>query len=160
MDARTVLALYRRVRNGENHLPEMDEGTFSLATVVRRFDNAETAYTHLTAFQPLQGWICFQSANRAFVDGRVPAMDGETGTLLAAEAAKPNGEALHVRYDGNGGWLATHYKLTEGADLLADTVEQVATGNLGLARYRRLWRPDTEHGCVPFAVCFVGFQQR
>lgn len=154
MNAIELLDLYSKVAG----LPPMQ--LYSLSVIPERFDSAAKAYAQLTKFQPTQGWVGFQSANRFFTDGQVPAMDGDTGLLLAAEAVSANGDSLHIRYDGSGKWIATRHAAATGNDYLADCVEHIASSKgITKLRYRRFWRIDHEHGAEPFAACFIGFEK-
>lgn len=160
--ASELLDLYRKVAAEDRRVPPIEPETYRFDPPTPRvepYGTAKAAHAALTAFCPTQGWIGLQSANRLIDGSGVPEMNEDTGALLSAEACNADGASLHIRYDGNGRWLATEYRLATGGELLADIVTQVAHDpRLGrYLRYRRLWRIDPEHGARVDAACFIGF---
>lgn len=145
------------------HLPGMRYGGYSVSgeTITRPDD----VWARLTALDPRQGWLLFQSAQMPFLDG-LPERNPAWGVLLAAEGYMEQDGAtvsLALDQDGHGGWTLTTYTHEGQGDDLYDELEQLThnpskTGP-GKLRYRRYWCLDPDQGYVQAAACFIGFSQ-
>lgn len=166
-----ILSAYHAVKSAvdsdckdkKTHLPEMRRGGFVSSS--QPIAQPEDVWTTLTALAPRQGWLLFQSAQRAFVDG-LPERDPAWGVLLAAEGYTERDGAtvsFALDQDGRGGWTLTTYTHEGEGDDLCDEIAQLShnpskTGP-GKLTYRRYWRLDPEQGYLQAAACFIGFDQ-
>jgi hypothetical protein len=168
-----LLALYREVAQGRvkgrgpGFLPSMESGDLEPPRP-QTFAEADydKVWEHFESLHPLQGWIGFQSRNRAFTGGALPPRDDEhDGRLLACELAVAEDVSVQVRQDPAGGWRLVEWRLRPGDAYLTDEVRLIGSERaLGRLRYKRYWQlgeaglGDPRMGTVPFAACFIGFE--
>lgn len=143
-------------------LPSLAPATLTMeSTTVTRLEELLLA---IETFAPLQGWICYQSKVHSFWHGE-PWRLADVGLPLSGEFIDDNGNALHLRQNGSGGWLLTRYlhngTTTENSNYLSDDITQLGNSHApGPLCYRRFWRIDPEQGVIPFAACFTGFEEK
>lgn len=122
-------------------------------------------------FSPNQGWLAFQSKIKFFYNADlIIEPDLPNGYLLNAELVNTETEALHIRDNGNGDWLLTHYKelqsetTQQAANALADKVFMLAKSKDNTPKnqspkiiYRRYWK-HSDLGYHVYAASFNGFE--
>ena len=140
-------------------------------------------------FAPEPGWLCFQSEVQYFpkpedntekAENKVPPVKKDrfwtrllrkvSGTpfkmpsssiLLYGEVINAQGHTLHIRENGQGGWILTYFiEGKKGNHYLVE--DQVLLGEKEVApkelRYRVYWQYDDQHGCYRQIVArFNGF---
>ena len=161
MQAQAILEQYQALSSlmHEANLPALEAMTYHLTVETKTLTTVEAVYAALDSFNPISGWIGYQSGNQYFVNEPL-AFKSDYGVLLNAEMTNGSGVSLHVRYNGNGGWVVTQYHYGKGEEYVADTVKHLASfdnGNTTL-RYLRFWKvQDGSLGVNPVFACFVGF---
>lgn len=162
MRAQDILTDYQTLCSAmpEAKLPALEAMTYHLNVETKKLTTVEAVYETLDSFNPISGWIGYQSGNQYFVHEPL-AFKSDYGVLLNAEMTNGSGVSLHVRYNGNGGWVVTQYHYGKGEKYVADTVKHLASfdkdGNTTL-RYLRFWKlQDGSLGVNPVFACFVGF---
>ena len=127
MNAQHILKQYQALRataSGAN-LPELESRTYVLTFKSETLTTVDEVYAALNSFNSTSGWIDYQSGKQHFLKPPL-AISSNYDMLLNAEVANGNA-SLHVRYNGQGGWLVTRYDYSEGNDYLADTVKNLAS---------------------------------
>lgn len=123
------------------------------------YDNPNDVETKVKAFEPVEGWLCFQSEVKSFCQGETMPY---AGILLYGEVVNAKGESLHIREDGLGGWILTKLtEIDEGEQYLAETQKFLGLGNKQAPEklyYRVYWENDQEHGYRQFVARFTGFE--
>lgn len=116
----------------------------------------------LESFQPVEGWLCFQSAVKPFSDGELPKADEESGWVLAGEMVNSHKESLHIRQHPYDGWVVTTFKEQPGGDYLVQSFVFLSTDekNLGKLKYRVFWEYHPEYGYQRRFSRFTGFVQK
>ena len=116
----------------------------------------EKVEAQVNAFEPIQGWLCFQSKIEHFCKGQTMPY---TGILLYGEVVNAAGKSLHIREDGQGGWILTTFTETEGDKYLVETKEFLGEKKLAPDKlcYRVYWQCHEKHGYHQFAARFIGF---
>ncbi|MBO0613276.1 hypothetical protein [Thiothrix fructosivorans] len=162
MNAQDILKQYEGLRRSmpDAKLPALEADAYQLVVTPHSMDTVEKVYAALDRFNPVTGWIGYQSGNQHF-NNQPLEIKADYGQLLNAEVTNGNGASLHVRYNGNGGWVVTEYRYSAGNAYLADKVRHVASfdkdGNTTL-QYLRFWQEkDGALGVNPVFACFVGF---
>lgn len=159
MDMQKTLQNYEKLRRTmpEAKLPALEKQTYQL-DVNPKLASIEEVYAKLGRFNPVSGWIGYQSGNQHFIRQSLE-LKSDYGVLLNAEMVNADNTALHVRYDGNGQWIVTQYTYREGGKYLADRVQHIASfdkdGKTTLD-YLRFWTLG-DLGVNPVFACFVGF---
>jgi hypothetical protein len=160
MDIQMILQQYAKLRGTmqEAKLPALEKQTYQLDVETERLTALEQVYTKLDRFNPVSGWMGYQSGNQHFMNQPLE-LKSDYGVLLNAEMVNAHNTSLHVRYDGNGQWIVTQYSYREGGDYLADRVQHIASfdkdGKMTLD-YLRFWTLEGL-GVNPVFACFVGF---
>ncbi len=160
MDMQTILQQYEGLRRAmpEAKLPTLEKQTYQLDVKTERLASVDAIYAKLDGFNPVSGWLSYQSGNQHFMNQPLE-LKSDYGVLLNAEMVDANNTALHVRYDSNGQWIVTQYSYREGGDYLADRVQHFASfdkdGKTTLD-YLRFWALG-DLGVNPVFACFVGF---
>lgn len=115
----------------------------------------------IKAFQPVQGWLCFQSKVVSLTDGTLECLDDpKIGWVLSGELINANRDSLHINPYGDGSWLLTFYQEQEGQQLLRQSVTYLGTGESpGKLKYAVYWRHDSAVGYQKAFSRFIGFQQ-
>jgi hypothetical protein len=160
MDAKTLLENYQAVRAAmpQAKLPTLETATYSLKLESKTLDSLAEVYAEMDHLAPVAGWIGYQSGNQHF-NKQPLAIKTDYGVLLNAEMTNGHGASLHVRNNGRGGWIVTHYHYKAGSEYLADRVEHIASHDaLGKVKYLRFWQ-QTENGLGlnPVFACFTSF---
>lgn len=161
MQAQKILTDYQKLRSDmpEANLLALEAMTYHLNVETKTLTTVEAVYAALDSFNPISGWIGYQSGNQYFVNESL-AFKSDYGVLLNAEMTNGSGVSLHVRYNGSGSWVVTQYHYGKGEEYVADTVKHLASfdnGNTTL-RYLRFWKvQDGSLGVNPVFACFVGF---
>jgi hypothetical protein len=160
MKTQDILQQYEGLRRTmpEAKLPVLEKQTYQLDVKTERLAALEQVYAKLDRFNPVSGWMGYQSGNQHFINQPLE-LKSDYGVLLNAEMVNAHNTSLHVRYDGNGQWLVTQYNYREGGDYLADRVQHIASfdkdGKTTLD-YLRFWTLEGL-GVNPVFACFVGF---
>lgn len=162
MTPREILAAYNKMPT-DHALPVMQVARLKL--VSDELDNPDAVWTRVRDFEPSAGWLCFQSVIKEVGDeGWLDPPDQESGSLLSTECfSQANGESLHVRQNGRGGWRLTRYMPGSGGEFLTDEVALLAHEPEETAprylHYRRYWDIDAETGASATAACFIGYRE-
>jgi len=122
---------------------------------------SEEVEAKVKAFEPIQGWLCFQSEIKYFCKNCKEQTMPYTGILLYGEVVNAAGESLHIREDGQGGWILTILTETKGEQYLVETKEFLGEKKLAPEKlyYRVYWQYDEEQGYHQFAARFIGFKK-
>lgn len=162
MQAQQILEHYQALRGvmPEAKLPKLEAMTYLLNVETKTLTTVEAVYAALDRFNPTSGWIGYQSGNQYFMNQPL-VFKSDYGVLLNAEMTNGSGVSLHVRYNGNGGWMVTQYHYGKGDEYVADSVKHLASfakdGKTAL-QYLRFWKAqDGVLGVNPVFACFVGF---
>lgn len=124
---------------------------------VERPADAEQLRQLIEAFQPREGWICWQNDVTHFPPG-APEYPPDKH-LLYAEFANADA-SLHVNEDGQGGWIVTWFK--EGAGEAFAVTETRFMGERledmpDKLWYRVYWQDTGQWGFRQIAARFGGF---
>lgn len=163
MDAQTIMAQYDVLQKvmPEANLPDLEPDAYQLKVTHEVVGSAEGAYAALGHLNPVAGWLGYQSGNQHFDNEPLPEAKPDYGQLLNAEVTDGKGSSLHVRYNGNGGWIVTTYHYSVGSAYLADKVKHIASFDKDSGttlQYLRFWQAkDGVLGVNPVFACFVGF---
>lgn len=166
MSLAKTLAAYGQVAQRQGLRP-MDLSGLRLDS--RHLDTPEAAWTAFADYQPIEGWLQFQSKTLAFVAGELPEPQPDWGWLLDAEARDSVGRSMLIRTLSPGQLrLVIAEPQTAGTgelDYLTDEVRHWATGKVlekakcRYLRYRRYWRLDDLDGVLPVFAAFQGFAE-
>jgi len=119
---------------------------------------AQEVQKKVESFLPEQGWLCFQNKVEYFLQDEIIPY---AGILLYGEVVKlAQKESLHIREDGQGGWILTEFAETEGNDYLVETKTFLGEGKKLTPEklyYRVYWQYDERHGYRQVAARFNGF---
>ena len=120
--------------------------------------NGEALHKLILAFQPSDGWLCFQNHVCYFQAGALKYPENEH--LLYGELAKPNA-SLHVNEDGQGGWIVTWYEEGAGEPFAVTESHFLGEPNHAPAKlfYRVYWQEIKDQGFRQLAARFQGFSQ-
>lgn len=149
---------------------------------------SEQVRQQIEKFAPEQGWLCFQSEVQYFPKPEdntenaehqisslkksrwwtriLPKFSGtsfkmpSSSILLYGEVLKGQKHTLHIREDGQGGWVLTEFIEGKGNNYLVE--DQKFLGEKEVAPkelcYRVYWQYDDKHGCYRQAFArFNGF---
>jgi hypothetical protein len=108
-------------------------------------------------FAPEQGWLCFQSEVKYFCE---PAEMSFSGILLYGEVVKnTTNQSLHIREDGQNGWILTYFEETNENIYLVENTVFLGETNLvsNQLRYRVYWQHENNQGYYQLAARFNGF---
>lgn len=152
-----VLSAYRALQK-KYGLPDMETANLH-RLVPEHFHDEASLWRAIEEFAPTDGWLCFQSAVRAFSRGELERGRPEDGQLLNGEAVNARNESLRIRPDGSGGWWLDIFSEGNGEPCLVDEVRLVRRGGPGHLHYRRYWRHHEFHGMHQFAARFIGFSE-
>ncbi len=121
----------------------------------------EEVKAKVKAFEPKQGWLCFQDKVEYFCRNCEKKEMPYSSILLYGEVINVDGKSLHIREDGRGGWILTYFTETEGEQYLVETKEFLGEKKLAPDKlyYRVYWQHDKEHGYHQFAARFIGFEK-
>ncbi|MDM8545494.1 hypothetical protein QUF61_03270 [Candidatus Venteria ishoeyi] len=166
------------------HLQLSDEiqlSGLSIQTKNYNFEQHEQLLADVQAFETTQAWLCFQQQPIAVKTeaGQLKLYDKRLnevqfyddhaslfkqfnlehyGYLLYGELAKGDA-ALHIRQDGQAGWIVTTYAPTDNDSYLLESITQMAEfDEIGQPNYRVYWQfdPKTQRYCQAHAH-FCGF---
>ncbi|MDM8559772.1 hypothetical protein [Candidatus Parabeggiatoa sp. HSG14] len=123
--------------------------------------DSEIVEKNVKAFKPMQGWLCFQSGVEYFCKNCKEKTMPYSGILLYGEVVNAEGESLHIRENGQGGWILTIFTETEGNKYLVETKEFLGEKKLAPEKlyYHVYWQYDEKHGYHQFAARFTGFKK-
>ena len=154
----------QQIAVGEFNLSKSNLQCAMLKTTTQRLEQA-AAIAAITAFQPQQGWLQYQSRIVVIATEDTPWQEkgAGQGRLLDAELCRDGGRSLHLRTLPGGMMIVTEMQREEGdgeAAMLVETVYQLATGKCSARylQYDRYWKRDEEIGMVATAVVFRGFK--
>lgn len=162
MTAQEILQQYQKIQAIPGmSLPSLDQHTYSLDVSTEVMDKLDDVLAELNGFNPVSGWVGYQSGNHHFENQSSWKSEKDYGVLLNAELAGANNNALHIRYNGNGGWRVTTYEFSSGGEYIADKVKHIASfakdGDTTLT-YLRFWKNEANAiGVNPVFACFTGF---
>lgn len=161
-----------RAGHGDKKIPEMRLESVRVLSVSVEADpfgpeaGAAELERQIADFAPDRGWVCYQSEVATVQDGQLPRSDSKRGLLLSGELVNLANESLHIRQDGQGGWVVTRFIPDQGEEYLVDDYSLIVherdperRANPGRAYYRRYWRPDPQHGIRQAAARFIGFDE-
>lgn len=165
MQVQEILRQYQTLQQimPEAKLPELKTSIYHLDVDPKIYSTVGAVYDVLDRFNPISGWLDYQSGKQYFINKPlVPSPDYDM--LLNAELVNDNNTSLHVRYNGNSGWIVTQYHYGKGDDYIVDEVKHLASfdksGNTTL-QYLRFWKiQDGILGMNPVFACFVGFEEK
>lgn len=135
------------------------DGKLKACGLVKKSENYPTPQEiqeKVENFNPEQGWLCFQSKVEYFRKGKTMPY---SGILLYGEVINAQGQSLHIREDGQGGWILTSFEETEDNNYLVEDTEFLGEKELApkKLRYRVYWKYDERHGYRQVAARFNGF---
>ena len=135
-----------------------DEHTGAVRNQLASHDEVITA---IRAFQPLQGWLCYQSEVLSLTNGDLSFLDDDAfGWILNGEFSNASRDSLHINQSGNGQWLLTTYQEQPGDALLKQTMTYLSSEkDLGHLAYAVYWRRDPMMGFQKVHSRFLGFQK-
>lgn len=173
MSVSTVLENYQKVAAKLNQsddiglsLPALDTAPYRVNVVSELVADPQLLATAISDFGGTTGWLGYQSGNEYFETFSEIVMSDRYGMLLNAEMANESNASLHIRYNGDGGWIVTTFNYTgedsgEGDWYLADSLGYVSSFNDGLKlQYKRFWKQGDgckTTGVNPEFACFTGF---
>jgi len=114
----------------------------------------------LDIFLPEQGWLCFQNKVKFFrKEEQIPT---DSTILLYGEVVNADGISLHIREDGQGGWILTYLTETDGNEYLVENQTFLGEKKLAPERlyYRVYWQNDDKQGYRRVAARFTGFEDK
>ena len=133
------------------------------------FSQAEKLDQYLRDAKPQQGWICYQSDIKRFIQNEdMPKRNEKTGYILNAEFVLDTKHSLHIHM-AEQGWILNSIEEQAGNDLIENThylampakdADEETMGNVKqLLKYRVLWMHDNENGYQPSHYRFTGFSE-
>jgi len=126
-------------------------------------ETPEAVQDKIEAFAPKQGWLCFQSEVAYFCqqdfckNHSIPSH----GIILYGEVVNDQ-TSLHIREEGQGGWILTELTETQGNEYLVEGKHFLGEGKdltPDKLYYRIYWQYDEQYGYRQFAARFTGFGQ-
>ncbi len=119
---------------------------------------AEEVAAKVRAFKPTQGWLCFQSEVKYFCKEEPMPY---SGILLYGEVINADGKSLHIRENGQGGWILTTFTETQGENYLVESKAFLGEKELApeSVYYHVYWKYDEKSGYQQFAARFIGFEK-
>lgn len=173
MSLSTVLENYQKVaaQLGQRNevgfsLPALDAAPYRVGVAYKVVTDPQELATAISNFGGTTGWLGYQSGNEYFETCNEILMSDRYGVLLNAEMANESNESLHIRYNGDGGWIVTTFNYSgedsgKGDWYLADSLGYVSSFNDGLKlQYKRFWAQgdgSKTTGVNPEFACFTGF---
>jgi len=114
---------------------------------------------------PPCGWLTFQGEVIFFSASTPLVLPADSGLLLNGEIVVSKEQSLHIREDGQGGWLATTFTEHEktGEEVLSQSCKLLATGNKQNPKlfpallYNRYWKHLESFGYHQYCARFTGF---
>ena len=151
MQAQDLLKYVQKLDLG-GKLPQLCHLTLS----TKPYQEADEVKKAVKAFQPEEGWFCFQDRITHFKAGEMP----DHGVILYGEI-KSSDKTLHIQANNNSGWLLTTYQEEHGETHLVETTQLLGEfENVGNLAYRVYWQHDGEQGYRPICAAFAGFLQK
>ncbi len=164
MNAQETLKIYQQLSqlatNAE--LPPLETVIYDLSVTPETLHQLSEVYAKLDEFKPTSGWLDYQSGKQYFINETLVIADNYD-TLLNAEVTNGSNCSLHIRYNGNGGWIITTYHYNKGGEYLADKIEHITSFSKRNAspttlQYLRFWKEqDSTLGMNPVFACLIGF---
>lgn len=161
MNTQEILQHYQKIRamTGVN-LPPLEKQAYNLDVSSKTLCELDEVHANLDRFNSVSSWIGYQSGNQHFINEPL-VIKQDYGVLLNAELAGANNTSLHVRYNGDGGWIITTYEFSAGNEYVADKIKHIASfakdGSTTL-QYLRFWKNEKNTiGINPIFACFTGF---
>ena len=164
MNAQEALQQYQQLNRvaANVKLPALEAITYDLSINTKILNQVKEVHAELKNFNSTSSWLDYQSGKQFFINEPLVIADNYD-TLLNAEVTNGSNGSLHVRYNGNGGWIVTTYHYNKGKTYIADKVEHVASFSKRNSspitlQYLRFWTVrDTNLGMNPVFACFIGF---
>lgn len=167
MSIETVLENYRKIAQVMNNdvtgqgmpMPKLESGLYKVSVASETKVDAAALNETITSFGVATGWLGYQSGNQHQTSLSEIALAEGYGALLNAELANTDNQALHIRYNGQGGWIVTHYDYSAGDEYIVDSVSYVSSfDDDKKLNYLRFWKADERAlGVNPVFACFTGF---
>ena len=155
-----ALAMSAAQAEAGHQLPALESPLYGVnAQFETKSDHAELSVT-IEGFGAAMGWLGYQSGNQHQLSLDKVVLDKSYGTLLNAELTNDQGQSLHIRYNGQGGWVVTRYEYSVGDQYIADRVSFVSSFDDKVKlHYLRFWQADDSAGLGvnPVFACFTGF---
>lgn len=161
-----VLTAYERIRSTFDRgdvsrqvpLPRMDLVRFRCRRETPDPTTPQAVIQAVTDFTPSQGWLCLQS-KVLILDCAEDLEQGNPndGVILSGELVRGANHSLHIRQNGQGGWILLYIDEGEGdqeglvhnARLLGNQHYLATVGEnarAGVLCYRVYWTHEHEHG--------------
>jgi len=171
MNTNTVAQSVNKVLN---KVLNKKQATFTPCTLTINTETLEYAelLEKIKNFQAQQGWVAYQSENRAFktkeevctemakTGGVVSSNNPDKGKILSAELSN-QAQSISIRHLQENQWQISTYTKDETGDThLCDTVTHHATSGLGKLCYQRIWKKTEQQGFEPYASYFTGFEEK
>ncbi len=164
MNAQQVIEKYQQLSRVIDNvkLPPLVATTYDLLINTETLNQISKVYEKLNEFNPSSGWLDFQSGKQFFTHPPL-TVSQDYDMLLNVEVANDKNGSLHIRYNGNGGWIVTTYHYHKGETYIVDKVEHFASFSKRdsaptTLQYLRFWTvQDTTLGMTPVSACFIGF---
>jgi hypothetical protein len=151
-----ILQAYMQLHARNASLPVMRRGSVEVRAT--SLGDPAGLWQELARWEPVQGWLMFQSIQLAFHQGLFEPRP-EWGQLLACEAVNGDGDGLALLSDGRGGWRLLEFLHRQEGPGLWDEVRQYArTPDNGKLVYRRYWQETPERGFEQQHAVFIGFE--
>lgn len=130
-----------------------------LTVSTKELDDPTHLRQSLEDYKPIEGWVCWQSAVTYFQKGDLTYPEEEW--LLYGEMAKP-GSSLHIRENGEGGWLVTQVDESENpdsGDFAVTTTDLLGESNRAPKNlcYHIFWQDIDRDGFRQVSSRFCGF---
>ena len=168
MSISTVLDDYKKIAQAMSaqaeagqHLPSLESQLFSVDASPETKTNSTELSDAIQHFGAARGWLGYQSGNQHLSSLDKVVLKDSYGALLNAELTNDQGQSLHIRYNGQGGWIVTSYEYDSGDQYIADRVSYVSSFDDKIKlSYLRFWKVNNNGaslGVNPVFACFTGF---
>lgn len=121
--------------------PSRSMQTGGLRETVDTADSPDGAWSRLSAAQPIEGWLQFQSHQTLFEDG-LPEPQEDWGVILAAECVLDDQASLSLHRGPQDRWHLITSRDDAQVPGLTDDTRHVAADRGKALRYRRHWTLD------------------
>lgn len=138
MNASNAATIVNQVLSAANVSGGRDDSVFEPGAISVRteiIDDPQRVRSRLRDFAALSGWVQTTSDVKP-----VAQLADATGHVLCAETAG-DGESLHVRQNGEGGWIVATLTTEDGDELLTEK-EFSAGERFGALHYQVSWRRE------------------
>ena len=112
-----------------------------LSETVDTADTPNAAWSKLSAAEPIQGWLQFQS-RQALFDDRLPEPEDDWGAILAAECVLDDQTSISLHRGPQGRWHLITSRDNDQVPGLIDDTRHLAAEKGKALHYRRHWTLD------------------